>query len=127
MTAAPETAAARWGRLTADARPELVAAYQGWAKANPHVVETFLSLAQQMKAAGRDRYSGWAIVAKMRWDHDLTTKGDVFKIRNDFIGMMARHSVARDPSLEHFFEMRQMGRHGNVPEAGLDSPDQEAA
>lgn len=106
----------RWLHLVKDANPALVEAYQQWARANPSVPDTFLALARQMRAAGKRRYSAWAVVNRIRWDYDIRTTGDEFKIRNDFIAMLARHAIARDPSLEEFFELRQMGRHGNLPE-----------
>lgn len=44
----------------------------------------------------------------MRWDSDLSTKDDVFKISNDYIALYARLMVYRYPEFEGFFELKRM-------------------
>ena len=105
----------RWALLTRDAKPELVQAYEGWIALNPHVIATFMSLTRDMASTGRRKYSGWVIVNKMRWDHDLKTTGDVFEIRNDFIALLVREAVSQEPALLDFFEIRSMGRTNEQP------------
>jgi hypothetical protein len=106
---APDRFVKRWKELTADADPQLVKSYFDWIRQNHNVYEEFKFRALQMRGTGRTRYSAWAVVNVIRWDTDLKTRGDGFKIRNDFIALLARHVVAAEPSLENFFELREMG------------------
>jgi hypothetical protein len=86
----------RWLLAVKDAKPELVKSYTRWSAANPNIFKTFMSLSRQMAAQGRTNYSGWTIVNKMRWDHDIGTTGDVFKIRN---ALLVRQAIAKTPEL----------------------------
>lgn len=74
-------------------------------------VALFISLATKIKNAGFKRYSGWAIVNMMRWEHDLQhgPEGKTFKINNNAISYLCRYAMHVKPELKDFFETRKMG------------------
>lgn len=75
---------------------------------NPDIYATFRRYALKIKQTGRKKYSGWTIINAIRWDHDIKTSGDVFKINNDFIALYTRLLIFHEPSFEGFFELRKM-------------------
>ena len=86
---------------------------------NPHVFSEFEFLARQMRQAGQKQYSAQAIIYRMRWDHDLKTTGEPFKITNDFTSIYARLLCWKYPDFEGFFKMHNQGKSvkpGDVPE-----------
>ena len=78
---------------------------------NAFVYQEFYKLSAKMKSNGRRKYSAWTIINKIRWDYDLKTKGDVFKINNDFIALYARLVIYNYPELSDFFSLREMKQH----------------
>jgi len=92
--------------VEADAR--LVERFKAYHENNPSVYDEFVDRALAMHAAGRRRYSQWTIIQSIRWDYDLRTRGDVFKINNDFIALYARLAIFDHPKLNGFFELRSM-------------------
>lgn len=86
----------------------LLKKFETYHRNNPSVFETFKALAFQMQRTGRKRYSAWAIINKIRWDYDLKTHGDEFKISNDYIALYARLLIYRHPEFEPFFELKRM-------------------
>ncbi len=83
---------------------------QWWAfhRRNPGVFKSFRDNALRMKACGRKRYSAWAIINKVRWDYDLKTEGDEFKINNNHIALYARYMIHKHPEFKGFFNLRGM-------------------
>lgn len=77
---------------------------------NPDVYSKFVGLSTTMAKKGRTAYSAWAIINKIRWDHDIETEGDVFKISNDFIGLYARKLILNQPAMLVFFDIKPMKR-----------------
>jgi hypothetical protein len=73
--------------------------------------------ARQMQAHGRRRYSMWAVINRVRWDQDLATKTDEFKINNNYASIYTRMVEHFHPDLTGFFEKRKMaGEHWLDPE-----------
>jgi hypothetical protein len=77
-------------------------------KENPEVYSKFKELSYEMRGSGKDHYSGWTIINVIRWEYDLNTRGDVFKINNDFIALYVRLLIYQDPTFAGFFELRKM-------------------
>lgn len=94
--------------LFEDIDPLLLKKFKSYHTENPHVYTRFLELAVEMKRTGRERYSQWIIINKMRWDSDIKTKDDVFKISNDYIALYARMVVYNCPEFSGFFELKKM-------------------
>lgn len=91
---------------------DLVTRFSEYHRQNPNVYEEFVRRAMDMRNAGRRKYSQWTIIQAIRWDHDLRTRGDVFKINNDFIALYARLMIHDHPEFANFFELRAMKPNG---------------
>jgi hypothetical protein len=80
-----------------------------WAAKNPDIIELLLKFAIEAKQAGSNRFGIAAIVQRVRWEINLTSRGDEpFKISNDFTSRLARLLMQMDPILEGFFELRPL-------------------
>lgn len=66
----------------------------------------------RMKATGREFYSGYTIFYHLRFQIDLETKGDPFKINNDFIPIFIRLLIYNHPEFDGFFELREINAKG---------------
>ena len=73
---------------------------------NPHVYQRFRELAHQMKRSGRPRYSSKMIINVLRWEEDLKTTGDEFKINDRFQSIYGRLLIWHEPEFDGFFELR---------------------
>lgn len=98
--------------LFADTDPDLKARFKKFCKESPHVYKSFRNYAHMMRDRGREKYSAWTIINKIRWDQDISTKGDPFLINNDFIALYARTLIHREPEFEKFFDLRKMKPRG---------------
>lgn len=78
-------------------------AFKNYLKENPIVYRKFKKYASQLYRNGRRRYSAWAIVNAIRWEHDFTTRGSKFKVNNDFIALLARKLVRENKTFKGFF------------------------
>jgi len=91
-----------------DADPRLIAKFIEYHYANPHIYDEFERLADAMRNAGRKAYSQWAIVNVIRWNHDLKTDAQDFKISNDYIALYPRLLIFRRPEFDGFFTLKPM-------------------
>ncbi len=73
---------------------------------NPHIYEEFKKLAYKMKSTGRKKYSSKMIINVLRWETDLKSDGDEFKINDRFQSIYGRLLAYQDPAFEEFFEFR---------------------
>ncbi len=73
---------------------------------NPHVYQLFRKFTYEMIATGRNRYSAYAIMNRIRWHVDIETSGSEFKISNDFIPLYARKFLRRNPKHRGFFVLK---------------------
>jgi hypothetical protein len=78
----------------------------------PHIYEKFRELALVKLNAGFKKYSARTIVERMRWDYELPTTGDPFKINDDFVPIYARLLIYHEPRFTDFFELRQVRSQG---------------
>ncbi len=85
---------------------EVLERFKRYHRENPDVYIEFKQFAQQMRNAGRSRYSAEAIINAIRWHRDLKTTGDVFKINNDFKSIYARLLIYYHPEFADFFQLR---------------------
>lgn len=81
-----------------------------WHKENPHVYELFKRFTYEAIAKGHDRLSAWLIVNRIRWETMVETRGDDFKISNDFIAYYARLFMHEHPEYDGFFRTKQLRR-----------------
>jgi hypothetical protein len=86
--------------------------FERFHRENPHVFRKFKELAFAMRATGRTRYAARTIIEKLRWEYDIKTTGEVFKINDNHIAMYARLLIHRYPQFEGFFELRVVRSRG---------------
>lgn len=73
---------------------------------NPWVLDELEKLTQQMLDAGRRRLSIETLVGKIRWDYNLTTTGDPFKINDHYTSRYVRRMIERHPDWSEVFTLR---------------------
>lgn len=95
------------GSVLNEADPALVKRFEKYHQQHPEVWDKFKAYAQEMRATGRKRYSAWAIINRIRWDHDISY-AEEFKISNDYIALYARVMIHLDPAFAEFFRTRPM-------------------
>jgi hypothetical protein len=78
-----------------------------WLERNPAVWELFVRFAGEAKDAGLSRFSADAILHRIRWFVAVQTRGDDFKVNNDWAAYMARKLMAERPEFAGFFELRR--------------------
>jgi hypothetical protein len=79
---------------------------------NPNVFTLFKELAFKMLKTGRAKYSARTIIEVIRWDRDLQTVGEVFKINGDFVPLYVRLLIYQSPEFGEFFELRKVRSRG---------------
>ena len=77
-----------------------------WHKDNPEVWDKFKDYTFEAINSGRNKYSQWAIINRIRWYSEIETKGGEFKISNDYICFYARLFHARYPEHSDFFRLK---------------------
>lgn len=77
-------------------------------KENPKVYEELLALAKQAHDRGRSKIGINMLVEVVRWNRYIQTRGDVFKINNNFAPYYVRLIIENHPELEHLFELRRI-------------------
>ncbi len=83
-------------------------AFWDWHNANPQVYEKFEEYTLEAIATGRKHYSHWAIINRIRWNKEIETNGEEFKISNDYICFYARTFMAYNPQHKDFFKIKQL-------------------
>lgn len=90
------------------ADPRLLRRFALYHEENPHVYARFKEYVHRIRLTGREKYSAWVVIQVIRWEHDVASRGEVFKINNDFIALYARMLIAEYPEFETFLELRSM-------------------
>lgn len=74
---------------------------------NPHVYEEIFEIASTAKTNGVDRLGIATIFEVMRYNVAIRTKGDRFKLNNNFRAMYVRKLVEEYPQFTNMFETRE--------------------
>ncbi len=90
----------------------VVRRFKRFNRKNPGVFKQFVELAFKMLKTGRAKYSARTIIEVMRWEYDLQTVGEVFKINGDFVPMYVRMLIHENPEFGDFFELRRVRSRG---------------
>jgi len=98
--------------IFAQADPRLLNRFFKYHRDNPKVYERFVHFAKLLRSRGRKKYSAWAIINFIRWDHDISTEAEDFKICNDYIALYPRLLISEDASFIGFFHLKQMKSEG---------------
>ena len=81
--------------------------FKNWLCHNPHIYRIFVNKSLALHHAGRSKYSARTICESIRWEQDIKTAGDAFKINNNFIPRLARKAMEEYQELKGFFEVRE--------------------
>ena len=79
-----------------------------WHCANPEVWLYFERFSLEAISKGRNRISHWLIMNRIRWEVNIVTTGEDFKISNDHIAFYARLWNARYPQYKTLFNIKKM-------------------
>jgi hypothetical protein len=82
--------------------------FESFHNANPHVYVALRNLALQMLGNGVREYGIKGLFEILRWQFALQTKGEPFRLSNDFTSRYARLLVKNNPELDGFFVMREL-------------------
>jgi hypothetical protein len=81
-----------------------------WHKENPHVYALFKRFTLQAISAGHKNLSAWLIINRIRWETSIETKGEDFKISNDYIAYYSRLFMHEHPQFSGFFRTKALKR-----------------
>jgi hypothetical protein len=79
-----------------------------WHCNNPDVWLYFERFSLEAINRGRTRISHWLIINRIRWEVNIVTTGEDFKISNDYIAFYARLWNARYPQYKNLFTIKKM-------------------
>lgn len=92
--------------LFRDIQPHIVERFWKFHQENPHVYEWFKAFSHDVKNSGAQGYGSKAVVERIRWHVMIETKGEPFKISNDFTACYSRLLIMLEPAFEGFFQLR---------------------
>ena len=81
-----------------------------WHHANPHVYSLFKRFTFDAIDRGHRKFSHWLVMNRIRWETNIETTGNEFKISNDFIAYYARLFMADYPEYDGIFTIHKMKR-----------------
>lgn len=95
-------------RTKTEERPSIQERFEAWVAANPELYRLIRQYAYRALEAGRSRFGIAAIVERVRWDIEIESEGDDFKINNDFRSRLVRKLIDEEPRFEDLFETRAL-------------------
>lgn len=99
--------------LPQNARPPVVKGatiaerFRAFHEINPHVYLALVSLAREVKRQGITRASMKMLFETLRIKFWLKTRGEHWKLNNDYTALYARLVMRQEPDLADFFETRE--------------------
>lgn len=84
---------------------DLRAAAEKWMRENPEAMRLFRKFAGQMLAAER-RFGIGQLTERVRWECAVKTRGEPFKINNNFRAYIARRLIREDRRYASLIEVR---------------------
>jgi hypothetical protein len=82
-------------------------AFREFNTANPIVYRKLVEFALQARATGRKHFGMKALFERLRWWSQVETRGDEYKLNNNYTAFYARMLMDRNPELGGFFELRR--------------------
>src|SRR5690606_26519990 len=82
--------------------------FEAFHELNPHVLDALEALVRQFLASGRRRLAIGALFERLRWEHDITTEGDEFRLNNTFRSRYVRLILDRHPEWADVFQTRRL-------------------
>lgn len=83
-------------------------AFLSFHQQNPKVWTLFEKFTLDRIAKGFKNYSAYAIMQRVRWETDVVTEGDIFKINNNHIPYYARMFHTNHTDRSEFFRLREL-------------------
>jgi len=83
-------------------------AFERFHEANPHIYRRLRDLAISARRAGNDRVGIKALFERLRWDYMIASRGDEFKLNNNYHSRYARLLMQREAELDGIFEVREL-------------------
>jgi hypothetical protein len=74
---------------------------------NPHVYDRLVAMARGLQKRGMSRIGIGLLTEHLRFLHVIRTKGDPFKLNNDYRALYARKIMTENPDLDGIFELRE--------------------
>lgn len=96
--------------LNQPARPVEAKAFE-WMRINPEFLQEFAVYAVKIRETGKRKYRAYTICELLRWESDVTTRGDeTFKINRNHIPFIARYILELLPQElpSDFFAKREL-------------------
>ncbi len=80
--------------------------FDAFHKENPWVLTALVDLARRYQRMGRGHVGIKHLVEVIRWEYAKGTRGDEFKMNNNFTSRYARLICDRHPDMKDLFELR---------------------
>lgn len=93
--------------LLSELKPHIVKRFLKYHADNPHLYELFKRFSTDLKRSARRFYGAKAIMERIRWHINIETKGEEFKISNNYTSCYARLLIADDPWFKEFFKTKR--------------------
>ena len=87
--------------------PKVVEQFLNYHKENPNVYKLFTKYTSKLYESGITRYSSKAIFERIRWHIAIATKGDAYKMNNNYTSCYARMLQNEDARFATFFATRK--------------------
>ena len=93
-----------------DEEVTLMNRFNNFNRDNPEVYELFKRFTFQAINRGHTRLSAWMIANRIRWETQIETVNDDYKISNDYIALYSRKFMKDYPEHDGFFRIKPMKR-----------------
>lgn len=77
-------------------------------RANPHVFGALVRLCRATRDFGIGQWSAKAAFEVLRWSYSLHTRGETFKLNNNYTSRYARMVMDECAELRGFFQLREL-------------------
>jgi len=75
--------------------------------ANPHIYRLLRTMALDYKSAGNSRCGMKMLWEALRYSSGVATRGEPYKLNNNYTALYARLLMRQEPELQGFFEVRE--------------------
>lgn len=82
--------------------------FQAFHRANPHIYRILRALAMDYRRAGHDHCGIKMLYEVLRYQSGIYTRGDAYKLNNNYTSRYARLLMKQEPELAGFFETREL-------------------
>lgn len=87
--------------------PTATERFEAFHRANPQVLYALVEVAKGLKGQGFRTASINLLFERLRWLYAIKTRGDAYRLNNNYRAFYARLIMAAHPELEGFFKVRE--------------------